>query len=149
MALVLKHNMPAIKLKLRMKESSRYRYPYIIRWGVFIRIRGSQSKCPFQSMSYICQESQQGTTNTTAYKQPTIWEEILFRDCSSCIMRLPPQDSRCPLQGQGLAQGRQAMLAGTDMIVEDDYYLGYARGYWHSYQPFNNMLSSYLTKTTN
>ena len=33
MALVLKHNMPAIKLKLRMKESSRYRYPYIIRWG--------------------------------------------------------------------------------------------------------------------
>ena len=37
MALVLKHNMPAIMLKLRM-SSSRYRYPYIIRWGVFIRI---------------------------------------------------------------------------------------------------------------
>ena len=83
MALVLKHNMPAIMLKLRM-SSSRYRYPYIIRWGVFY-VCGSQSKCPFQSKSYARNLGK--VLLTTAFKTRIHYSDAVVNALGSCLPR--------------------------------------------------------------
>ena len=90
MALVLKHNMPAIMLKLRM-SSPRYRYPYIICWGVYFRISGSPFKCPFQSgivtLSYI-RKPPTKVPLTAAFLNNSIGKMLISGNENLCITKI-------------------------------------------------------------
>ena len=90
MALVLKHNMPAIMLKLRM-SSPRYRYPYIICWGVYFRISGSPFKCPFQSgivtLSYI-RKPPTKVPLTAAFLKNSIGKMLISGNENLCITKI-------------------------------------------------------------